>query len=76
MAHHVGGVILQTFWLNVGLFMCFLFHHCFPRCQMVEFFVIWNCKYSLPIQNSNILYLLIVCQNVVNHVEAWLSERQ
>ena len=56
MAHHGGGVILQIFWLNVGLFTYFLFHHCFPRWQTVEVFEVQNCKYSFPISNPNILY--------------------
>ena len=51
-----GGVILQIFWLNVGLFTCFWFHHCFPTWRMEELYTIRNCKYSLPISNPNILY--------------------
>ena len=57
MAHHRGGgVVLQIFWLNVGLFTCFWFHHCFPTWLMEELFRIRTCKYSLPISNPNILY--------------------
>ena len=69
-----GGIVLQIFWLNAGLFTHFWFHHCFPRWLTVELFVIRNSKYSLPISNPNILYQLIVCQNVVNYPEAWLCE--
>ena len=44
MVRH-GGVVLWIFWLNVGLFMHFWFHHFFPRWPTVELFVVRNCKY-------------------------------
>ena len=74
MARHGGGVVLRIFLLNVGIFTRFRFHHCFPRWQTGESFEVRTCKYSLPISNPNILYQLIVCQNVVNYPEGWLYE--
>ena len=56
MARHEGGVVLQIFLLNVGIFTRFWFHHCFPRWRQSSNFAIWTCKYSLPISNPNILY--------------------
>ena len=57
MVHYQGGVALQIFWLNVGLFFtCFWFHHYFPTWQPSSNFEIWTCKYSLTISNPNILY--------------------
>ena len=56
IAHHRGGVVLQIFLLNAGLFTCFWFHHCFPRWLTTRKFGIQTCKYSLPISNPDILY--------------------
>ena len=68
MARH-GGVCIITwiFLLNAGIFTRFWFHHCFPIWRQSSNFGIQTCKYSLPISNPNILYSLIVCQNVVNY---------
>ena len=39
MARHRGGIVLQIFWLNTGLFMRFWFHHCFPTWQTCILFL-------------------------------------
>ena len=56
MACHGGGVVLQIFLLNVGIFMRFWFHHRFPRWLTTRKLGIQTCKYSLPISNPDILY--------------------
>ena len=57
MARHGGkGAVLWIFLLNVGIFMRFRFHHCFPIWLTEEHFAIQTCKYSLPFSNPNILY--------------------
>ena len=72
-----GGVSdLRFYCQNAGLFMHFLFYHSFATWWTLQISVVWNCKYSLPISNPNILFLLIVCQNVVNYVEEWLCKGQ
>ena len=44
------------FCQNAGLCMHFLFHHSFPTWWTLQISVVWNCKYSLPISNPNILF--------------------
>ena len=74
MACHGGGCCTSDILVKCGSIYVLFISPLFSKMADGEVFEVRNCKYSLPISNPNILYLLIVCQNVVNYVEAWLCE--
>ena len=68
MAHHGGGVYCNAdIFVKCGYFYTVLISPLFPIWHPSGNFGIRTCKYSLLISNPNILYSLIVCQNVVNY---------